>query len=248
MKNKRRHLLTWATSWIQLLRCGYVALWRSCAVMWAYNRGRLTRGLVNHHLRRGALSMLALIRAKYRVTFAPEFKLHPKVAYIFMSNHLSLFDFPLIMATLPGTIRPIAKKFLFDIPIFGKAIAAAELLLVDEQRPEVMHDLFASAREKLIGGVMLWICPEGARSPEAILLPFKPGGFRLARETGAYIIPVGITGTERVLPAFTWDLHLGQSLTMSVGNPIDTSPYATIEGQKQLMHVVREEIKKLCEK
>lgn len=232
-------------SCLQLSRCGYVMIWRSAAVLLQYRCHRLTRAKVNRHFRRGSLRLLALARANYQVKFDPQFSLQPKVPYVFMSNHLSLFDLPFILAVMPGTIRLIAKQQLFRIPLFGDAVAAAELLPADNDHPAAMQHLFTTARQKLVEGVMLWIFPEGKRSSSGELLPFKWGGFRLARETGAHIIPVGIVGTNRLLPAHTWDLHLNQSLTMSVGKPIDTNNYQSLEGQKQLMAVVREEISRL---
>lgn len=245
MKTLLTRWFTKSYHWLQLLRCAYVLMWRSAAIVIANQRHQLTRAQVNKHFRRGSIRILSLARANYAVNFDPQFSLQPKVCYIFMSNHLSSFDLPFIFATLPGAIRLIAKKELFQIPLFGNAAAACELLPVHPNNPEAMPDLLNLAQAKLTQGIMLWIFPEGARSTTGELLPFKHGGFRLARETGAHIIPVGIAGTDRALPAFTLQLHLNQSLTMSVGKPIDTHGYHTPDGQKQLMRLVRDEISRL---
>lgn len=72
-------------------------------------------------------------------------------------------------------------------------------------------------------GIVLWAAPEGTRSPDGRLLPFKKGCFHLALDTEAVIVPVAIRGIHRVLPARTWQINLGQPVDVRVGRPIDTA-------------------------
>jgi len=90
-------------------------------------------------------------------------------------------------------------------------------------------------------GIILWIAPEGTRSRTGKLNKFKKGGFMVALQTNAIIIPVGIRGSEKVLPPDTWRSRIGQHVEIHVGEPIDTSGYA-LEGRDALMEKVWKEI------
>src|SRR5262249_42686675 len=202
-------------------------MWHSFIIMLNDKLGRLTRSMVNKRLKQGATRILKLIGASYTITFAPEFQYFflarkKSVPYILMANHLSLFDLPLLFATLPGTMRFLVKQSLFKMPLFGSAIRAAEFLPVHIEDPKKMQELLQTAKNKMQEGMMIFIFPEGRRSLTGQLLPFKPGGFRLAQEIGAHIVPMKITGTDKALPARTFALRRGQKLTVHVGKPIDT--------------------------
>ena len=101
------------------------------------------------------------------------------------------------------------------------------------------------AREKMEDGIVLWISPEGTRSRTGRMGTFKKGGFILAIDAGAQLIPVGIRGSEKVLPAKTWDFFLDQKVEVHIGKPIDASAY-TAEHKDELIEAVRREISILC--
>lgn len=163
---------------------------------------------------------------------------------IYMSNHLSLLDIPLIYALIPGRIKFIAKNSLFKLPLFGQAIHAAGIIstahhnLYDILKTRLHHEESSSA---------LWIFPEGHRSPHGTLLDFKAGGFILARELKAKIIPVGITGTNILLPAKTLQLNTEPNikLQLCIGSEINCEHYQRPEQIKALMDTVRKEIQQL---
>ena len=115
---------------------------------------------------------------------------------------------------------------------------------LDKAIEQAKKDLKA-AGEKMEDGIVLWIAPEGTRSRTGRLGSFKKGGFILAIETGAQIIPVGIRGSEKVLPAKTWDFYLDQQVDIHIGKPIDASAY-TLENKDELIEAVRRELKALC--
>ena len=109
---------------------------------------------------------------------------------------------------------------------------------------KAMKDL-AYAKQKMESGIVVWLSPEGTRSRTGELLPFKKGGFMLAFQTGATIIPVGIRGSINALPPGTWDASFDQNAEVHVGTPIDTSEYS-IKDRARLMEDVREQIEKLA--
>lgn len=227
--------------------CVAITLWYSLRVLTYARFKKLDRAKVNHLMRLGAQRIMKVIRADYQVHFAPEFQLNPDRVYVFMSNHLSLMDLPLIFALLPGTIRFLLKKELLDKPFFGACLERSEFLPLDREHPETMQALFSLAERKLKDGIWLWIFPEGTRSLTGQLLPFKMGGFRLAREVEALIVPVGIVGTHAVLPPKTFQLSFGHSLHLSVGKPIDTRQFKDPLSQIELARQVSESIRRLCQ-
>ena len=185
------------------------------------------------------------VRIKKTVFDPFSIRIEPGKRYIIMSNHRSHYDIPLIILSLPASIRMLTKKELFRIPLWGRGMAAGEFISIDRHNIEqAKHDL-KKAREKMEDGIVLWIAPEGTRSRTGRMGTFKKGGFILAIEAGAQIIPVGIRGSEKVLPPKTWEFFLDQKVDVHIGKPIDTSAY-TLENKDELIEAVRREISVLC--
>jgi len=196
-------------------------------------------------LRWWARRLLEIVRIHYTVIDPNHTVIEPGKRYIIMSNHRSLYDIPLIIMSLPGSIRMLTKKELFKVPLWGRGMAAGEFISIDRHNLEQAKIDLAKARAKMESGIVLWIAPEGTRSRTGRLGPFKKGGFIMAIESGATIIPVGIQGSETVLPAKTWDFYLDQDIQIHVGDPIEASNY-TMEQKDQLLADVRAAIAKLC--
>jgi len=165
--------------------------------------------------------------------------------YIIMSNHRSHYDIPLMILSFPASIRMLTKKELFRIPLWGRGMAAGEFISIDRHNIEQAKQDLKKAREKMEDGIVLWIAPEGTRSRTGRMGTFKKGGFILAIDAGALIIPVGIRGSEKVLPPKTWEFFLDQKVDVHIGKPIDTSVY-TMENKDELIEAVRREISVLC--
>jgi 1-acyl-sn-glycerol-3-phosphate acyltransferase len=164
-----------------------------------------------------------------------------------MSNHSSLYDIPLIFMALPGNIRMVTKKELFDIPVWGHAMKACKFIAIDRKNStQAIEDLKIAQKQMEEEGVIPWVSPEGTRSRDGKLNPFKAGGFFLALQTNAIIIPVGIRGARDILPAKTLDVCLHANVEVHIGEPIDTSEYS-IQTRKALIHTVRESIKSLAD-
>jgi 1-acyl-sn-glycerol-3-phosphate acyltransferase len=161
--------------------------------------------------------------------------------FVVMSNHQSLYDIPALFCALPGRIRMVAKSELFKVPIWGKAMLAAGFIRIDRSDHDRAVASLREANHRLKDGTRVWIAPEGTRSPTGELGVFKGGGFRLALETGARILPVAIDGTRRVLPARGSRVELGQRVTVTVLPPVDPKTYGA-ERRKELMEDVRNAI------
>lgn len=145
---------------------------------------------------------------------------------IIMCNHTSLYDIPLSYKVFPKhSMRMLAKKELSKIPLMGKAMRATEFPFVDRHhRSQAFKDL-EQVKQLLRSGIIMWIAPEGTRSQDGKLGPFKKGGFITAIETQATIIPIGIRGAANIIPARTTQFNLNQAIEIHVGDPIDASQY-----------------------
>jgi 1-acyl-sn-glycerol-3-phosphate acyltransferase len=163
-------------------------------------------------------------------------------AMIVMSNHQSLYDIPVLLQALPGSLRMVAKAELFRIPVWGRAMIAAGFIRIDRaDHEQAVESLRTRGGALLAAGTRVWIAPEGTRSKTGELGPFKSGGFRMALDFGVRILPVVIDGTRHVLPSTDWTVHRGKKVTVTVLPPIDPKPYG-IERRKELMADVRRAI------
>ncbi|MDI9571214.1 MAG: lysophospholipid acyltransferase family protein [Pseudomonadota bacterium] len=156
---------------------------------------------------------------------------------IFMSNHQSDFDILIILAFLPGQFRWIAKKELFRIPIFGRAMRNAGYIEIDRQHHERALQNLAEAARKIREGKSVMSFPEGTRSGDGSIKPFKKGMFHLAMEAETPIVPISIIGADKIMPKRSLKVNPGR-ITMVIDKPIEVSGYAE-EARTELMERVR---------
>lgn len=200
-------------------------------------RGKLTREKVDERCE--AIGKGCLEDAQIELVVKGLDQLDLSKPYLFMSNHQSLYDIPVLFAALKGRLRMVAKKELFKVPVWGQALGVAEFISIDRKdRYKAVQSLKEAAR-LMQSGINVWIAPEGTRSRDGKLLPFKKGGFMLALETGAQIVPVAITGAWSVVPPKSFRLRLGQRVEVEFGQPIDASAYG-MENRDALMREVRD--------
>jgi 1-acyl-sn-glycerol-3-phosphate acyltransferase len=159
-------------------------------------------------------------------------------SYIYMSNHVSNLDPPVLIPSVPGRCSVLVKKEVFRIPILGFAMKVARLVPVDRSNREAAIESVRAAAEVLRHGLSMVIFPEGTRSMDGRLLPFKKGPFHLAKEAGVPVVPVTILGTAELWPKGTLAMKSGTA-TLVFHPPIDPAGFADRE---QLMVAVREQI------
>jgi 1-acyl-sn-glycerol-3-phosphate acyltransferase len=127
-------------------------------------------------------------------------RIDSKRSYIFMSNHVSNLDPPLLLPLIPGRTSVMVKKELFSYPILGRAMRIGSLVPVDRGNRDAGIAAVREASAVLRRGISMAIFVEGMRSYDGKLLPFKKGPFFLAMETGVPVIPVTIDGTYHAMP------------------------------------------------
>ena len=134
----------------------------------------------------------------------------PGTQYIFLSNHLSNLDPPVLLPSIPGRTSVFLKRELMKIPLLGMAMRMGRFVPVSRgnSREEAQQSV-AVAADALHGGLHITVFPEGTRSQDGRLLPFKKGAFFLAEETGAPIIPVILSGTREMMPRGTLRIEPG---------------------------------------
>ncbi len=166
----------------------------------------------------------------------------PGESFVVMSNHQSHYDIPVLYQALGIPMRMVAKKEIFRIPLMARAMRAAGFIEVDRKNSQTAIRSLSSAHERL-GGVSLWIAPEGTRSKTGHLGTFKKGGFHLALKAGLRILPVTIDGTRFALPAGGLHVTRGALARVTVGSPIAVTDFGS-ERIAELVGAVRQAIVK----
>ncbi len=207
--------------------------------------GLFSRGNYFQYLCSVLWAKLILLTAGVKVNIKGTENITPGSAYVLMSNHQSHFDVISLISKMPVRIYFLAKKELLRIPVFGWAMFLIGHVPIDRTDREEAFRSIDRAVEKVKGGTNVMVFPEGTRSSTGELLPFKKGGFVLAIKGGIPILPVGIYGSDRILPKGSWKISSG-IINIAVGKPIDTKLY-TLDEKEKLMERVREEINKLKE-
>ncbi|MDB4959929.1 MAG: phospholipid/glycerol acyltransferase [Myxococcales bacterium] len=145
----------------------------------------------------------------------------PDRAYVYMSNHQSHLDIPMLYAALPSrTIRMLAKKELFQIPLWGRGLRAAEFIEVDRSNHLRAVQSIEYAARLIRDDVSIYLAPEGTRSRDGQIGKLKKGGFHLAADTHTPIVPVAISGTMEILPRGARVMQTGKPVTVTIGAPI----------------------------
>lgn len=232
------------TIWIIIALFFYTGI-VSIRSVFKYYFSRPTRPWVDKTIHNWIDQLLNEVQVEYNVI--NPLNVQPKAgqATILMCNHSSAYDIPLGFKAFPNhSIRMLAKKELSKIPILGKGMSAAEFPFVDRKnRYQAIKDL-SYAQELMESGIILWIAPEGTRSKDGKLAPFKKGAFITAIQAKATIIPIGIRGAFNILPARTFRINLKQKAEIHIGKPIDTSQF-TIENKEELINQTYQAIKEL---
>ncbi|MDF1673170.1 MAG: lysophospholipid acyltransferase family protein [Vicingaceae bacterium] len=162
---------------------------------------------------------------------------------IFVSNHCSHFDIACLFRALPRYIYFVAKKELLWTPFLGFHLWAAGHILIDRKNRVKAVKSLRKAALKIKGGKCVTLYPEGTRSTDGEVGPFKKGAFHLAIDAGVDVVPVHIDGTFKIWPKGRFTIKPGK-VTVNIGKPIITANY-TKQTSKEFAEKTREEVLKL---
>ncbi|HUA85989.1 MAG TPA: lysophospholipid acyltransferase family protein, partial [Bryobacteraceae bacterium] len=158
--------------------------------------------------------------------------------YVFVSNHLSYMDTPVVLGAIPVQFRFMAKKGLFQIPFLGTHLMQAGHIPVplDDARASVktLHRAAQTIRDR---GISILIFPEGGRSINGVLQDFKEGAAYIAIKAGVPVVPVTMVGTRRILAMGTMTFHSG-AVKVRISDPIPTAGM-TLHDRRELTAKIR---------
>lgn len=179
--------------------------------------------------------LLKLIGVKLRVRGREHIQSHQR--YVILSNHASYLDPPALVLSLGLQYRWVIKKELRRVPLFGLALETSRNLFIDRARGGDALNSIKRGVAQLPEGTGVLLFPEGTRSRNGRLLPFKRGGFVIAQDGGLPVLPVTIRGSHYCLPKGRAAFRPGQ-IEVVIHAPINTSDRT----QAELMRDVREAI------
>jgi 1-acyl-sn-glycerol-3-phosphate acyltransferase len=204
------------------------------AVLWT-----LLTGDVGFLYRAGiAISWAGVRIAGLRVQAEGLQHLQPESTYIFLSNHVSNLDPPVLLPLIPRRTSVLVKSELFRIPVLGQVMRIARLVPVDRDHRGRAFESLRAASEVLRDGINMTIFVEGTRSPDGHLLRFKKGPFHLAMDTRVPVVPVTIVGTYEAQPKGRFTVRPG-TVRVVFHEPIQTAKF---RDRDTLMEAVRERI------
>jgi 1-acyl-sn-glycerol-3-phosphate acyltransferase len=213
---------------LSTLLCGLISLVAS-----PFDR---TGGFMIKTARVWARSLLAIAGVKVKVEGLE--KLTPGASYVFASNHLSYMDTPVILTHIPADFRFMAKDGLFKIPLLGTHLGQAGHIPVPRGDPRAAVKTMTLAADTIRSrNISILIFPEGGRSHDGVLQPFKDGAAYIAIKAGVPVVPLAISGTHEILAMHSATFHRG-SVTLRIGDPIPTAGL-TLHDRKSVTEVAR---------
>jgi 1-acyl-sn-glycerol-3-phosphate acyltransferase len=162
--------------------------------------------------------------------------------YIFMSNHQGYYDVFALLGHLPFQFKWLVKKELFSIPFFGWTMAAAGYINIDREGTRKTAEALSKAAQKIREGMSVVIFPEGSRSSDGSIQPFKKGGFTLAIKSKVPIVPVAIKGSRAIMPKGKLTATSGE-IRIRMDHPIPTQNYS-LRDRESLIKEVNQAISK----
>jgi len=171
--------------------------------------------------------VIPLMQAKLEIQHLD--RIDPNANYLIMANHNSFIDIPILFKSLPFYTYFIAKKELKKIPLLGWYIGAYGMIFIDRSDRVKSKESIAEAGKLIANGKRVIIFPEGTKSKDGKIAPFKKGGFHLAEQANVQILPVKIEGARTVWPN-KQPLKLGSGkIIVKIGEPV---PRAALSGKE----------------
>ena len=211
-------------------------IWRlPLIVLWTIFMGTLSvissvfdgRGHMQHACAK-IWSRVILCVTRARVSIQGIERLDKSRAYIFVANHLSMFDIWVFLAYLPFQFRFVAKESLFRWPFLGWHLRRSGNISIDRHSPRRAVKSMKSAQEKIRSGISVVIFPEGERTFGETVGPFKRGAFLLAHESGVPLVPVTMIGSHRLLRRGSVVVSPGP-IEVIIHEPLEYTDYKTLD-------------------
>lgn len=221
----------------------WVVFWSFFSAVFAVLFGLIERrGYLTHYCAR-FWARTILFFSGVRVNISGLEHLSEKGNYVFISNHESALDIPVLIRSLPYQLRIMTKRELFRIPLFGWALSLGGYIKVDRSDTEhAIASLQEAARRIPRQRVSVVVFPEGTRSPTGKLRRFKKGGFVFARQTGLPVVPVTILGSRHLTPKKASFIMPGD-VDVLVDKPIEVTGFEA-QDREHLVRLTREIIAK----
>lgn len=162
---------------------------------------------------------------------------------VFMANHESWLDIPVLLVAIPMQVRFLAKKSLFSIPFLGWAIGAMGFIPVDRKNRRNAVKSFEEAAVRIRKGQSVLLFPEETRTSDGSLLPFQRGGFLIALKAGIPIVPVGLDGPRACMARDSYLIRRGR-ITVRFGDAVTTAGRGVTD-KGDLIREVREQVLRL---
>ena len=179
----------------------------------------------------------ALFLLGTRVKTVGKQQIQKGVPYVVMANHCSYLDIPSLYVSLPVTLHFVAKKELKRMPFLGWYLQLSGTVLIDRKNTAAAKESLAEAAKKVKKGHHVVIFPEGTASKTGEMNAFKKGGFFLAEEAGATIVPVHIKGTYNVWPSADKLKIKPGVVEVIIGKPIPPEEYMQLKMEQRVDHV-----------
>jgi len=200
------------------------------------------RGHLQHRLAR-LWSRILLLVCGVSVRVEGLEKLNPRSSYVFVANHASYMDTPVVLGHIPVEFRFMAKKGLFLIPLLGWHLKRAGHLAVVRGDPRASaRSMTEAARVIRKTGISVLVFAEGGRTPTG-MREFREGAAYIAIKSGVPAVPLGVVGTRQVLPVGSGHVR-GGPVILRVGDPVPTA-HATLKDRSELTHLLRERVLEL---
>jgi 1-acyl-sn-glycerol-3-phosphate acyltransferase len=200
----------------------FIGVWTLICCLWGFVLSLFDReGARMHALAAVPWARAILWVSDVRVEASGTENVDPNVPRIYMSNHQSAFDIFALLDKLRVNFKFILKQELMGIPVFGFAMRRAGYIAIDRRDPRSAVLSINEAARKINRGTSVLVFPEGTRSQEGRMRPFKKGGFHLALKSGCDIVPVTIVNSYQIMPKGSLRIYRGK-IVMFIGKPIST--------------------------
>ncbi|MEY2937579.1 MAG: hypothetical protein RL062_168 [Bacteroidota bacterium] len=159
----------------------------------------------------------------------------PNVPAIFIANHTSQLDIPVVVYAIPRGLFFVAKKELAKVPLLGQYMQAMGMIFVDRGNREKAIQSMNEAAKKVVAGRNLVTFPEGTRSENGQLIPFKKGSFVIAQNANIPIVPIAISGAEKALKKGGF-IAYSREINVTVGEAIWPNQFPDLSSGQLALH------------